>query len=299
MYILNKTQFDHAQERIQQSTKELYQLQEVLSTGKQINRPSDDPEGMHQVLNYRTILSNIGQYSENIDFGQKWCQATNDTLDTVSKSLLRCRELAMTQVDSTANEETRAVSATEVEGIYQDLLDLANTKHEGRYLFAPESMDTPPFDPDTVMNDPSPDNPPEFLMRIRIGDEKEVQINTSKDVFTGGEEGKNLFTVVDQLKTSLENNDVEAIEAAFGEIDEALSQVTQWQGNIGAKMQRFDRTQETLNKLKELTETSLSQREDADLVEKSIEFITKSNNHSISLATLGKILNTNLLDYLG
>ena len=160
MYI-NRTRYVHDQERIQKSNEELYRIQETLSTGKQINRPSDNPEGTRQVLNYRTILSNIGQYSENIDFGQRWCQATNDTLDTVSQSLLRCRELAQTQADSTASQETRAVSAKEVEGMYQDLLDLANTKHEGRYLFAPERTETPPFDPDTVLDEPSPENPPQ------------------------------------------------------------------------------------------------------------------------------------------
>ena len=307
MYILNRTLYAHDQERIQKSNEELYRIQEAISTGKQINRPSDNPEGTRQVLNYRTILSNIGQYSENIDFGQRWCQVTNDTLDAVGQSLLRCRELAQSQVDSSASQETRAVSAKEVEGMYQDLLGLANTKHEGRYLFAPERMDAPPFDPDTVLDEPLPENPtenptvptPEFFMRIKIGDERDVQINTSKDVFTGGEQGKNLFKVMDQLKTGLEGNDPEAINAAFAEIDQALKQVTLQQGGIGVKMQRLDRHQEALDKLKNLTETSLSQREDADLIEKSLEFITKSDNHSINIATLAKILNTNLLDLLG
>ena len=302
MYILNRTTYDRAQELIQKSNEDLYRIQEVISTGKQINRPSDDPEGSRVVLNYRTILSNIEQYSENIDFGQGWCQTTNETLDIVSKSLLRCRELAQTQMNSTSSEESRATSAKEVEGMYEDLLNLANTKYEGRYLFAPERMETPPFDPDTVLDDPPEnpsENPSEFSMQIKIGDERKVQINTTKDVFTGGEDGKNLFKVMDQLKTSLEGNDPDAINASFAEVDQALKQVTLQQGGIGVNVQSLDRNQEALDKLKNLTETSLSQREDADLVEKALEFVTKSDNHSINLATLSKILNTNLLDLIG
>ena len=105
--------------------------------------------------------------------------------------------------------------------------------------------------------------------------------------------------MVDQLKTSLESNDPDAIRTAFGDIDQAIEQVTRQQGEIGAKVQSLDRNLEALDKLKNLTETSLSQREDADLVEKSLDFITKSDNQSINLATLAKILNTNLLDLLG
>ncbi|MEW6381377.1 MAG: flagellar hook-associated protein FlgL [bacterium] len=299
MYILNKTLYDRTQERIRQANEELYRIQETIASGKQINHPSDNPEVAQQVLNYRTILSNINQYSENIDFGQRWSQATNDTLDTANKLLLRCREVAHTQADGTATDETRAVSATEIEGIYQDMVDLANTRHEGRYLFAPERLDTKPFDPDTAIDEPLPDNPPEFLMRIRIGDDQEIQVNTSKDVFTGGEEGKNLFKVVNQLKTGLENNDPEAIRAAWAEIDQAIEQVTRQQGRLGVNIQRLDRNQEALNDLKSLTESSLSQREDADLIGKAIDFVEKSNNQSINLATLSKILNTNLLDILG
>lgn len=299
MYILNKTLYSRAQERIRQTNEELYRIQETISSGKQINHPSDNPEVAHQVLNYRTILSNINQYSENIDFGQRWCQVTNDTLGTANELLLRCRNVAHTQADSTASEETRAVSALEIEGIYQDLVDLANTRHEGRYLFAPERLETKPFDPVTAGDEPLPDSPPEFLMQIRIGDEKEVQVNTSRDVFTGGEEGKNLFKVVDQLKTGLESNDPEVIRAAFAEIDLAIEQVTRQQGELGVRIQRLDRNQEALNDLKGLTESSLSQREDADLIEKAVDFVKKSNNQSINLATLAKILNTNLLDILG
>jgi len=305
MYILNKTLYDSNLDRIKKSSEELYRIQEALSTGKQINRPSDDPEGTRQVLNYRTVLSNIGQYSENISFGQGWCQVTSNTLGAVSQSLQRCRDLAETQVDSTASQESRAAAAREVESIYQDLLNLANTTCQGRYLFAPEQAQSqsPPFDPNTVLDELPPEdsteNPPEFFMRIKTGDNRDIQINTSRDVFTGGEEGSNLFKVVNQLKTSLENNDPDGINAAFGEVDQALKQVTRYQGEVGVKMQSLDRNQEALDKLKNLTENSLSQRDDADLIEKSLEFITKSNNQSINLATLARILNTSLLDILG
>ena len=299
MHILNKTLYNQKLQGINKTKEELYKIQEAISTGKQINRPSDNPEGTRQVLNYRTILATVNQYSENIDFARDWCWATNDALEAAKDFLIRCREIAHTQADSSASQEGRQVLATEVDGIYQDLLDLANTEFDERYLFAPAQLDTPPFDSATVLEDPPVDSPPEFFMQIKIGDEKETQINTSQDAFIGGEEGINIFQVVNALKTGLENNDPDVIRTAIGEIDQALEQITKQLGVVGTKIRRLDRNQEILTKVKNTTETSLSQREDADLVEKLMDYVTKSNNYSISLSTLSNMLNTNLLDLIG
>ena len=299
MYILNKTYYNHALQKIKQANEELYQVQEAISTGKQINRPSDHPGGTQQVLNYRSILATIQQYSENIEFAHDWCQTTDHVLESAYNLLLRCREIGYSQASGTNSEEIRAVAAQEVSGIYEDLLALANTEYDGRYLFAPERIDLPPFDPATVLDEMPPDSPPEFLMRVKIGDEKEIQINTSKDAFTGGGEGKNIFRVVNQLKTSLENNDQEAILAVIEELDQTLKQISRHQAMAGCKMRDLDRYQELLTKLKYTTETSLSQKEDADITEKLMELIQKENNYSISLSTLSKILHINLLDLIG
>ena len=299
MYILNKTLYNQQIQEIHTTNEELQKIQETISTGKQINRPSDNPEGTRQVLNYRTILSSINQYSNNIDFALNWCQATTNTLEATENLLSQCRDIAYDQANGGTTNQTTEMLATEIEEIYQELLNLANTKLDGRYLFGPEQLYTPPFDPATVLEDPPADSPPEFLMRINIGDEKEIQINTSQEVFTGGAEGKNIFQVVDALKSGLENNDLEAIQSAVEEIDQALEQTTKHLEIVGAKMYRLDQNQKILTQLKNTTEKNLSEKEDADLTAKLMDYLTKSNNYSISLSALSKILHTNLLDIIG
>jgi len=299
MHILNNTLYNQQIQGINTTNEELHKIQEALSTGKQINRPSDNPEGTRQILNYRTILSTVNQYSENINFALDWCQATSNTLETTEDLLIRCRKIASNQADGSTSNQTPEMSATEIEGIYQDLLTLANTELDGRYLFGPAQLYTPPFDPATVLADPPPDSPPEFLMRINIGDEKKIQINTSQEVFTGGAEGKNIFQVIDALKSGLENNDSEAIRTAIVEIDQVREQITNHVEIVGTKMYSLDKNQKILTNLKNTTEINLSQKEDVDLVAKLMDYTTKNNNYSISLSTLSEILHTNLLDLIG
>ena len=90
MHILNKTLYNQKLQEINKTKEELYKIQEAISTAKQINRPSDNPEGTRQVLNYRTILSSVNQYSENINFARDWCWATNEVLEATKDSLIRC-----------------------------------------------------------------------------------------------------------------------------------------------------------------------------------------------------------------
>ena len=51
--------------RINSQRSRLSVLQEQLSTGKRINRASDDPSGMEMVLNLRTSQTEIKQFQRN------------------------------------------------------------------------------------------------------------------------------------------------------------------------------------------------------------------------------------------
>ena len=300
MNINTKTFYNYALQKIKKTNEEIYRIQEAITTGKKINRPSDNPQGTKQVLKFRTLLSTIDQYSENINFATDWSQITNDVLETTNDLLQRCKEIAVSHVNGSSTEETRATFITEVQGIFQDLIQIANTKYDDRYLFSPESMDTPPFDEATLFEEPLDNTGPEFAMEIQIGEEKKIQMNMSKRVFSGGEEGENLFEVVDQLwRALLKADDTESITAALENIDLALEQTTQHLSIVGNRMRDLERNQKQLNKLKYNIETSLSQKEDIDIAEKIIEFSLKTDQYTISLSTLSKILNINLLEIIG
>ena len=50
---------------LMRQSENLYKLQEVISSQKRINRPSDDPVGMRKVLDYRSQMSTIDQYMDH------------------------------------------------------------------------------------------------------------------------------------------------------------------------------------------------------------------------------------------
>ena len=57
---------------LQRSLQSFMNLQTQMSSGKRINKPSDDPVGTLRDLDYRTELSKISQYQDNVSQGQNW-----------------------------------------------------------------------------------------------------------------------------------------------------------------------------------------------------------------------------------
>ena len=47
---------------MQRSLRRFMHLETSMSSGRRINKPSDDPSGTLRDLNYRTELARIGQY---------------------------------------------------------------------------------------------------------------------------------------------------------------------------------------------------------------------------------------------
>lgn len=78
------------------SYNSLGKYMEQLSTGKKINRPSDDPVIAMKGMNYRTQVNQLEQYERNIGEVHNWMDNTDSALEKVQKGgLERLRELAV------------------------------------------------------------------------------------------------------------------------------------------------------------------------------------------------------------
>ncbi|MEA1900169.1 MAG: flagellar hook-associated protein FlgL [Thermodesulfobacteriota bacterium] len=144
----NKLMADTVTGNLFKNIDQFLKTQNILSSGKRINKPSDDPIGMGKVLDYRKTICAIDQYDRNIAHGESWLDLTDSTLNAVGDSLIRAKELALSQANATANADTMKAVAEEVKNIYDHLLQLANTKLENSYIFAGHKTDTPPFSRD-------------------------------------------------------------------------------------------------------------------------------------------------------
>lgn len=121
-------------------------LQQQISTGVRITKPSDDPAAMSRVLELDQTLDLYERYNVNITLAENRLNIEETTLDAVENIYFRINELSI-QANSIANDSVALGSiATEIEERYKELLDLANTKDtSGDYLFSGFQNQAEPF----------------------------------------------------------------------------------------------------------------------------------------------------------
>jgi len=136
MRISTLQSFNLSLAQMQKGQTELARVQEQVSTGKQILRPSDDPVATARVLKLELELARHDKFGENIDATERRLQLEEITLDQINTATDRMRELALQAGNGTINDSNRATIAGELRQLQEHVLGMMNTQDSGgEYLF--------------------------------------------------------------------------------------------------------------------------------------------------------------------
>lgn len=137
MRIATSQVFANNSDSIGSTSNRLYELQQQLSTGKKIIRPSDDPLGATEVLKLTSEIDQTEQFKTNIDFAKRRMNIQETTLKSINTNLDRIKELAIQANVTTLTDADRDSIAKELDGIEKTLFGLMNTQDvQGEYLFS-------------------------------------------------------------------------------------------------------------------------------------------------------------------
>ena len=144
MRVSNRQMVNIVKSDLFKNAEQLLNAEERVATRKLINKPSDDPIGMGKVLDYRKTLSSIDQYNNNIVSAKNRTEFTDTLLENLHDLLDQAKQVAIEHSNET-DPALRQGAAQQVEGIYDQVLAITNTKYGDAYLFAGHQSDTQPF----------------------------------------------------------------------------------------------------------------------------------------------------------
>ncbi|GKS59185.1 flagellar hook-associated protein 3 [Nitrospira sp.] len=269
--------------------------QQQVATQKRVSQPSDDPVVYGQVLQERSELSRTDQWTRNIQFGTQRLQLADSTLTQTSSVLARIKELAVQARSDTVNPENRQAIAQEVRQLQQHLVQLANSEVNGQAIFGGTKTDTPPYvlgggDNITYVGNAE-------TQSIAVGEGLTIQVLIpGSQVFSGPT--VNIFDGIRDLLVALESNSGAGIEAGIGSLDQSLTQVTNVQGQVGGLVNRLETTQDWLDQANTLLTQTISENEDADLAQAITELSKQQVALQATQATLSRVFETSLLNFL-
>ncbi len=124
----------------------LVKVQEQISSGRKILKPSDDPTNSARLMELHKQVQLNEQYGRNITIANGRLGVEESAVQESGNILQQARVLAINANNAALTSENRQAIALEVRQLRQQLQDLANAKDsEGAFLFAGFKEQTQPF----------------------------------------------------------------------------------------------------------------------------------------------------------
>lgn len=267
-------------------------LQQQLTSGKVISKPSDSPTGTVSALSLRGQIADRQQYSKNASDGAAWLATVDNSLQGVNTLLQRVRDLTV-QASSTGTQDdaARQAVATEVTSLRGELLGLANTGYAGRPVFGGTTAGKNAFDATTYayVGD-------DGAVTRRLDDATTIEVgNSGTAVF--GDGSSSVFALLDSIADHAVN-DPSALQGDLSALDGRMSTVLQNLTDVGVRTTRVESATTTNDDTVLSLQSTLSGVEDIDLPKTILDLQLQSTSYQAALSATAKVLQPSLMDFL-
>lgn len=120
---------------LNRTTWELSQLNNQISSGRQMSKISDNPGNLVSALTLRSNISEIKQYKENLTYGYNLVSGSESSLTQIKEQVMRAKLLNVQAINGALSTENLRSMGEEVRHLFEQSVILANTQVNGKYLF--------------------------------------------------------------------------------------------------------------------------------------------------------------------
>ncbi len=295
--------------------RDISRLREQISSGKRINRPSDDPSSFATAERMKTLGNQLARREESIASARTFVDRTQQELDGLADLFTRAREDGVRAADDTRSADDRAAIANELRSIKGEVVDRMNSTQDGEYIFAGNRTDTQPFGADGSANDAAPINGSLDALdgdRTRpIGKNQDLTVNidgkalAQYDTTAGGDPETitgaldNLIKAVDPADNSPPSGPPDPdISTALGEVEDALDHVISKGSEAGAIGRRLSTAQEQVEAASLEANERRSDAEDTDLATAISELQQRQTQLQAAFQATSSSQQTSLVNFL-
>ena len=266
-----------------------------IATGRSVNVPSDNPTSAALLVeNNDEATFNTG-YLRSLTAVQGQLSTADATLASVVTALQRATTLGIEGANGTLSDSDRASIASELQGIQNQLLSLANTSYQGNYLFGGTISNTAPF----VLNNGVPSGIAYIgntgVNQVSIGPGYHVAVNVpGSQLFSAP--GNDVFLAINNLIVAMQSN--VGIGDAVGALNAASRYFSAQRVFYGNVLNQLQSQATYLNTAK----LQISQQENtlgaADMAEAATNLSQAQLDTQATLAAISKFSQNSLFDYI-
>jgi len=275
-----------------QRTKERLALNnERIASGKRLTNPGDDPTAAAAILDFSNSIQMNTQSIKSADSALSYLSLSENVVNAAVEANMRLQELSVSG---------SSASGPEIDAIISNLMSLANTQVQGKYLFAGAKTTTLPFGVNAGAISYSGD---EKSINLNITTTTTVATNVNgREVFFGaGGQGSStdFFAVATRLRDALAANNQVDIKQAATDLQGVLDNLNLVLTKLGGRQAGLFGLKDTLSGFNVTLQGMQNTQQDTDYPATAVEFANDQTVQSATLSALAKVSKANLFDYLG
>ena len=269
-------------------TSELNEVNKQIATGKRLTRMSQEAWSVPEIHQLRERIDVQQHYQRSSDLSRALLAQAEDAILNVMNVIDRTKMLSIQMNNETFNADDRSDVVTELEGLKEQVRQLANSEFNGRYVFAGAAFDSEAFDASYAYQGSTTE------FSVSVSDSSSVDVGfDGSDVFQGSAD---VFAAYDDFITGLNTDDSALIADAVGNFEEVYDQLTNYLSKVGGNSRIADDMSQVASSLELSLVERLSSVEDVDVAEALSRFSLLQTQYEINLQLTAKTRSISLFE---
>jgi flagellar hook-associated protein 3 FlgL len=277
------------------------QAQLELTSGKKINSVSDSPDEIQELMQLHQQLDQAQQLNSNLTTVQTEVNTGESTLQSAVTLMEQAQSLTTQGQSGFDSASTRQEIAGQLGDVLTQMVNLANTTSNGRFIFSGDSDQTQPYSIDLTQANPiSPYAGSASTREIQSPDGSTFPVAlTAQDIFDSSNSTANVFQSINNARVALLNNNQAGIDSAITSLQSSNTYLNTQLAFYGQTQDRITSGQSYGASLVTQLQTQLSGVQDADLTQAITQMTQAQTDEQAALQSEAQIPRSSLFQYLG
>lgn len=285
--------YDQISARIAATSSRMTEAQNRVTSGKRIEKPSDDATGTLSLLKVTSLRAGLARYGQNLTTANSTLTAADSAYSDIGDLVQEARTIAISGATATQDASTRQSMVSQVEALQKQLVTLGNSQGpDGRYLMGGRMTDAAPF---TVAADGTLSFAGDAIApTAEIGPNQSIAVGeASGDMITG------LYNTLASLKQSLQAGDTTSISnVELKSLETYNDQVVSARGDVGVRMDQIQTAQDHQSRRDDELAARQSDIGEVDYADAIVKYSAAQNAYQAALTVASKGFSMGLMDFI-
>ncbi|HZU27791.1 MAG TPA: flagellin [Bryobacteraceae bacterium] len=268
------------------------QLNSEITSGLRVSKAGDDPSAVQPILAIQSEIARVTQVQSNLNSVSAETASADSALQSATNMLDSALSVAAQNSSSPASATSMAAGAQQVQQILQQMVNIANTAVNGRYIFGGDATSTAPYAWTAGAATQVSSAPSTRIIEDAAGNQLQP-LAAAQDIFGDS------FQALGKLASALASGSPDAVQSTIAGLKTAQSTLSGQLVSVGdAQTWLQNASSDAASRLTNL-QSSLSALRDTDMPTAITQLTIAQTAEQAAIQAEAQVPRTSLFNYLG